>query len=258
MPELPEATTISTQLSALIKNRILSKLIIKKDSIIKNAYLLENLTGKVCQEVSNYGKMVYFRFDNYWIIFHLALTGYLVYNPPQELYVNSICEFYFDNDVVVFGAKRMFEKIIVYDRYPFDKYGPDFRSIKPLEFIKLMTKHSKPIKVALMDQNIIAGIGNIYACEALFKAGILPTKNTRNITAQQYHKLYNCIKEIINKAIEKRGSTISDYIDAFGQKGEYQNYHQVYGKKNCPVCNSKIKTTQIQDRITYFCSNCQQ
>lgn len=257
MPELPEATTISSQLSPIIKGLTLNNIVIRKDNIIKNKHLLTNLIGMKCSEVSNYGKMVYFRFSSYWVVFHLALTGYLVVNPPQDLHKYSVAEFFLDNNIVVFGAKRMFEKMIVYDSYPFDKYGPDFRIIKPIEFIKILSKNNRNIKIALMDQKTIAGIGNIYACEALFKAGISPTRNTRNITAQEYHKLYNSLVEIINFAIQKRGSTISDYIDAFGNKGEYQYYHKIYGKKICPNCSSKVKTIKIQERLTYFCPVCQ-
>lgn len=257
MPELPEATTISSQLSKFITNSKLIEIIIKKDSIIKNKELLKNIINQKCEEVNNYGKMVYFKFQNHWIVFHLALTGYLVINPKEELLNNTIVEFNFDKNKVIFGAKRMFEKMIVYESYPFSKYGPDFRSLKPLDFIKILTKTNKPIKVALMDQNLIAGIGNIYACESLFDAKILPTRNTRNITIQEYHKLFNSLHNIIKLAIEKRGSTISDYIDAFGNKGEFQNYHKIYGKKFCPECSKKVSTIKIQDRITYFCSNCQ-
>ena len=257
MPELPEATTISNQLKPFLINKKLKEVIIKKSSIIKNSELLNSIVNSYCSEVSNYGKMVYFRFNQFWIVFMLALTGYIVINPKEDLYRYSIVEFYFEDSIVIFGAKRMFEKMIIYDSYPFDKYGPDFRIISPLDFIKIMTKTSKPIKVALMDQKLIAGIGNIYATEALFEAQILPTRNTKNITAQEYYKLYKSLNEVINKSIEKRGSTISDYIDAFGSYGEFQNYHQIYGKKYCPKCHSKIKITKVLDRITYFCPNCQ-
>lgn len=257
MPELPEATTISSQLSTYINGSVLRKLIIKRNSIVKNGDLIKDIIGLECIEVNNYGKMVYFMFPNYWVVFHLALTGYLVVNPRRELFEHSIAEFYFDDNVVVFGAKRMFEKMILYNEYPFDKYGPDFRSVKPVDFVKIMSKHNKNIKVVLMDQKVIAGIGNIYACEALFDSRILPTRSTKNITVQEYYRLYNSLKDIIDLAVNKRGSTISDYIDAFGNKGEYQNYHKIYGKKFCPLCSSKVKTIKIQDRITYYCSTCQ-
>ncbi|MFN3995388.1 MAG: DNA-formamidopyrimidine glycosylase family protein, partial [bacterium] len=186
MPELPEATTISSQLSPFIVGKKLKNVTIKKASIIKNSQMLPNLINLECIEVGNYGKMIYFKFPGYWIVFMLALTGYLVINPKEELYKYSIVEFNFDN-VVVFGAKRMFEKMIVYNVYPFEKYGPDFRNISALDFIKRMVKTKKYVKVALMDQKVIAGIGNIYACEALFEAGISPTRYTNNITAQEYY-----------------------------------------------------------------------
>lgn len=258
MPELPEAITISSQISPFISGKKLKSVTIKKGSIVKNAEMLSNLINSECIEVGNYGKMIYFKFPGYWIVFMLALTGYLVINPREELYRYSIVEFKFEDDnIVVFGAKRMFEKMIVFNFYPFEKYGPDFRNISPLDFIKGMVKVKKYIKVALMDQKVLAGIGNIYACESLFDSGISPTRYTYNTTAQEYHKLYKSLRSIIDLAIKKRGSTVNDYIDAFGNPGEYQNFHKVYGRKICPVCSSKIKITKIMGRITYFCPNCQ-
>lgn len=257
MPELPEAVTISSQLAPFLTNSKLKEIIIKKDSIIKGREKLKDIVGLNCLEVGNYGKMVYLRFPNYWVVFHLALTGYIVINPSEIFYHHSVLEFHFDSNIVVFGAKRMFEKVIVYDNYPFDKYGPDFRKIDSFQFVKLVSKYNKPIKVVLMDQNVIAGIGNIYSCEALFASGILPIRNARNITVQEYYKLYDCLVKIIDLAIEKRGSTISDYVDAFGNKGQFQNYHKIYGKKKCLVCSSKVKVVRIQSRITYYCPTCQ-
>jgi len=137
------------------------------------------------------------------------------------------------------------------------KYGPDFRSLKPNDFIRVLTKKKAMIKVALMDQSLVADIGNIYACESLFDAKILPTRYTNNITVQEYYKLYDSLNDIIKRAIYKRGSTISDYVDAFGKPGEFQNYHRIYGKKKCLECDNKVKVIKIQDRTTYYCPVCQ-
>jgi formamidopyrimidine-DNA glycosylase len=261
MPELPEAITISSQLKKYLVNSILRKVDVKRSSIVKGVDIFK-LLGSKCIDVGNYGKMVYFKLlledsKDYWVVFHLALTGYLVVNPSDVFYKYSVVEFFFDDNVVIFGAKRMFEKMIVYDVYPFSKYGRDFRSIDPKDFINVMTKKNSIIKVALMDQSLVAGIGNIYACEALFDSGISPTRYTKNLTVQEYYKLYKSLKDILSLAVEKRGSTISDYVDAFGQRGEFQNYHKIYGKKRCPNCNSNVKVIRIQDRITYYCPNCQ-
>ncbi|MGB9638053.1 MAG: DNA-formamidopyrimidine glycosylase family protein [bacterium] len=284
MPELPEATTISYQLKNylnLSKNFnehyyskvVLKKINIYKNSIIKNIELSNELVNKNLEEISNYGKIVYFKFsDNYWVLFHLALTGALLIkellNQDKLNYFEKykIIEFIFiDNNekdikerVIFFSAKRLFEKIVfIKDSNPFKKYGPPFNKLKPMDFINILSKVKKPIKVALMDQGLISGIGNIYAIESLFCAKISPLRKANDITIQEYYKLYNCLKEILKESIKNRGSTISDYVDALGQYGNYQNFHKIYNKPKCFECNSKTKRIKLEDRITYYCPNCQ-
>ena len=281
MPEYPEATTISSQIKNyfnLTKNHpnlnypkiTLKKINIYKDSIIKNSELVNELINKNLEDVSNYGKIVYFKFNgNYWILFHLALTGALLikeFLPPDKLnYFEKykIIEFIFNINkdqerILFFSAKRLFEKVIfTKDENPFKKYGLPFNRLKTIDFINILSKIKKPIKIALMDQSLIAGIGNIYAIESLFCAKISPLRKASEITVQEYYKLYNCLKETLKESIKQRGSTINDYVDALGQEGNYQNFHKIYNKTKCPECNSKIKRIKIEDRITYYCPNCQ-
>jgi len=182
---------------------------------------------------------------------------------PIEEREYKIIEFIFNinkeqEKILFFSAKRLFEKVIfTKDENPFKKYGPPFNRLKTIDFINILSKIKKPIKIALMDQSLIAGIGNIYAIESLFCAKISPLRKASEITVQEYYKLYNCLKEILKESIKQRGSTISDYVDALGQEGNYQNFHKIYNKTKCPECNSKIKKIKIEDRITYYCPNCQ-
>lgn len=279
MPEFPEATTIAFQLKQYLnlpnKNNpsiVLKKINVYKNSIIKNIELIDEIVNKDLQEVSNYGKIIYFKFkDNYWVLFHLALTGALLIKELIDLKKISyfekykILEFVFNENgdnskekIILFTAKRLFEKVIfIKNNDPFKKYGPPFNKIKPIDFINILSKSKKPIKLALMDQSLIAGIGNIYAIESLFCAKISPLRKSNNITVQEYYKLYNCLKEILKESIKNRGSTISDYVDALGEYGNFQNFHKIYNKSKCPECGNKIKKIKIEERITYYCQNCQ-
>ena len=239
MPELPEATTISLQLKKYLnipsQNLFLKKIIIHKGSIIKNPDLKFQLLNRKLEEVSNYGKIVYFKFtDNYWILFHLALTGailikdFLSLEKLEYFEKYKIIEFIFESSLnnldnnnnsnnnglieskhILFCAKRLFEKVIfIQDENPFKKYGIPFNKLKNIDFIRILSKSKKPIKEALMDQNLIVGIGNIYAIESLFCAGISPFRLASNLTVQEYYKLYNCIKEILKESILNRGSSV--------------------------------------------------
>lgn len=287
MPELPETTTISYQIKKYLNpfdnyRVILKKVNIYKSSIIRNAELYKEIENRELEDISNYGKIIYFKFnDNYWILFYLALTGALLIkellkrDKLEYFEKYKVIEFIFvdnknENDweevkdkevkekIVFFSAKRLFEKIIfIKDSNPFKKYGPPFNKLKPLDFINILSKVRKPIKVALMDQSLVAGIGNIYAIESLFCAKISPLRKTNDITIQEYYKLYNCLKEILKESIKNRGSTISDYVDALGIEGYFQNFHKIYNKPKCPECNYKTKKIKLEDRITYYCPNCQ-
>ncbi|MCX7870417.1 MAG: hypothetical protein N2485_02430 [bacterium] len=281
MPEFPEATTIAYQLKQYLNipnnnnsSITLKKINIYKESIIKNIGLIDEIINRDLQEVSNYGKIIYFKFkDDYWILFHLALTGALlikeliVLNKINYFEKYKIIEFVFNeirdgnnlkDKIILFTAKRLFEKVIfIKDNNPFKKYGPPFNKLKPIDFINILSKIKKPIKLALMDQSLIAGIGNIYAIEGLFCAKISPLRKACDITVQEYYKLYSCLKEILKESIKNRGSTISDYVDALGEYGNFQNFHKIYNKSKCPQCNNKIKKIKIEERITYYCPDCQ-
>ena len=110
-----------------------------------------------------------------------------------------------------------------------------------------------------MDQSIVAGLGNIYATDSLFLAGIHPETKTQNIDLNSAKKLLNAMSLIVNEGIEHRGSTLEDemYVDAFGKPGTHQKYFRVYGKKACINCNNKISVKKINGRGTYYCSFCQ-
>ncbi|MFH1096507.1 MAG: zinc finger domain-containing protein [Candidatus Desantisbacteria bacterium] len=128
------------------------------------------------------------------------------------------------------------------------------------EFKGLMPSRRTRIKPLLLDQSFLAGIGNIYADEILHKTGIHPLQHSHTLSETQIAKLYQAMQEILSQAIEQKGSSISDYVDLNGQKGNYQRYHHVYQRQGqpCLTCQREITRIKIGGRSSHFCPNCQQ
>ena len=137
--------------------------------------------------------------------------------------------------------------------------GRDPLEISEDEFKRLMLSKKVLIKPFLLNQSFIAGIGNIYADEILHQAGIHPQQQTHTLSQIQITKLYQSMQEVLKQAIEQKGSSISDYVDSSGQKGDYQRYHQVYQRQGqpCLTCGEKIARVKIGGRSSHFCPRCQ-
>jgi formamidopyrimidine-DNA glycosylase len=129
----------------------------------------------------------------------------------------------------------------------------------PQGFIGMLSGRTTPIKVILLDQRRIAGIGNIYACEALWEAGIRPTSPGKSLTKPAIRRLHEAIVNVLGRAIEMRGTSVDDYVDADGLQGGYQNALRVYGRagKPCLRCGHPIVRTVIAQRGTWWCRHCQ-
>jgi len=132
-------------------------------------------------------------------------------------------------------------------------------SFTPEAFIGMLSGRTTPVKALLLDQRRIAGIGNIYACEALWEARIRPSRPSGRLTKPATHRLRRAIVDVLGRAIERRGSSIDDYVDADGLKGSFQNKLSVYGKQGrpCPRCGASIVRTVLAQRGTWWCRRCQ-
>jgi len=241
MPELPEVETI---------RRELAKEIIGK-----------KLAGVEVVKVRRRAKILIIDFANgESLVFHLKLTGQLLLNAKPNKYTRAI--FNFDdgttllfNDVRKFGWWKRVKDVSLIEKElgpePLDK---DFTLSK---FKEMLGRRGKArIKPLLMDQRFIAGIGNIYSDEILFKAGIHPLARAGDLNSAAVAKLFSAIKEILKKAVEKRGSSIEQYLDLYGRKGDYVAYHHVYQQKKCPS-GHQIEKIKIGGRSAYFCPRCQ-
>ncbi len=265
MPELPEVQTIVDGLNSKIVNKTISAIIEKKMGTI---IWKENLNicefGKILN-VSRRGKFIIIETSKKLkIIIHLRMTGKLIYEEDiSKTSSHSRTEFIFsDNTKMIFDCVRTFGKIWIlrkdYRFAPIEKLG-----VEPLDklfndpYLKKQIQHKKiPIKKLILEQQIIAGLGNIYACEILFRAKIHPEKLGIEVTNKETELLVKETKSVLIQALEKNGTTISDYRNVDNKTGEFQNFLKVYQKEFCE-CGNKISRIKQSGRSTFFCGKCQ-
>lgn len=284
MPELPEVETIKRDLNKRILNKNIREVKVSKPRIVKGSIqtFKKNLKGNSVKKIDRVGKLLIFvlkKADKYWLV-HLKMTGQLIYMtkgkiipgghnyPKIEKLPNKFSHIVitfsdksklFYNDIRQFGYmkvvnKRELEGIL-------SSFGPDpiKNRFNKGDLLRIMENRKTNIKAFLMNQKNIAGIGNIYADEILFDAKIKPTRKIGSITKVEKGKLYFSIGKILKKAIEKRGTTFSNYVDGKGNKGNFTNYLKVYQREGekCYGCGKKIKRIKIAGRGTHYCANCQ-
>ena len=153
---------------------------------------------------------------------------------------------------------RMFGKLSVHTT-AFDPGGVEPLDVSEEQFVKLFRGRKTPIKSALLNQKLVRGVGNIYADESLFRAGIRPRRRASSITRAQLSKLYESVKEVLREAIALGGSSISDYVDADGEEGFFQLQHRVYGREGepCLECKTAIRRIVLIGRSSHYCPACQ-
>jgi formamidopyrimidine-DNA glycosylase len=193
-----------------------------------------------------------------WIV-HLGMTGSLrVCEPQTEVakHTHAIMKLASGRELRFIDPRR-FGRLSVTS-------GFEASGVEPLEvdldrFVALFRGRKTPIKSALLNQNLLRGVGNIYADESLFRAGIRPRRRASSITRDQLGKLYTSVQEVLREAISLGGSSISDYVDADGEEGFFQLQHRVYGREGevCLVCKSPIKRVVIAGRSSHYCPKCQ-
>jgi len=195
-----------------------------------------------------------------WIV-HLGMTGSLrVCEPQTEVakHTHAILKLASGREVR-FVDPRRFGRLSVATSGEFDATGVEPLEIDLDPFIALFRGRKTPIKSALLNQKLLRGVGNIYADESLFRAGLRPRRRASSITRDQLAKLHAAIKEVLKEAIALGGSSISDYVGAEGEEGFFQLQHRVYGReaKPCLVCRTPIRRVVIAGRSSHYCPKCQ-
>jgi len=271
MPELPEVETVRRALEKDIINLEITDVLIKYEPIVSNEinYFKENVIGKKIIKLERRGKFLIFRLNEGALISHLRMEGkyfYVLKDSMDNKHIHLI--YYLSNgymlcyqDVRKFGRIEYKNDEDLYNTFPINNVGYDPILDKEIEINKIYDKiinKAVPIKTTLLDQSIIAGLGNIYVDEVLFKSKINPLKESNLITLKELEEIIKNTKEILSKAIELKGTTIRSYTSSLGVKGQYQDFLLVHTKEFCPICKNKLLKIKIGGRSTYYCKNCQE
>ena len=228
------------------------------------------LVGKKVKQVGRIGKRVVIQMENDdRLLFEPRMTGLvLVADPPSQEHVRFRLEFSHGEKEVLYWDRRGLGMIYLLndqqyqDRFSLENLGPDALDVTGPLLKKIFGKSRRPVKVALLDQKKVAGIGNLYASEILYVAAIHPAKRCDRISLKQWDLIAETTVDILQTAIAHEGSTLSDgtYRNALNDPGGYQNMHRVYDKedKPCPICMDTPITRIVQaQRSTFFCKACQ-
>jgi len=194
-----------------------------------------------------------------WIV-HLGMTGrLLIANPGHELpkHTHAILRLRSGRELRFVDPRRFGRLAVV--RHGFAAPGAEPLEVSFDSFAGLFHKRKTPIKSALLNQGLLSGVGNIYADEALFRAGIRPRRRAASLTRSELKRLYDALKEVLREAIAAGGSSVSDYVDSNGDAGFFQFQHRVYGREGepCLVCKTPVKRIVISGRSAHYCPNCQ-
>jgi len=280
VPELPEVETIVTDLRPQLAGRRIESVQLTRDPAIRGRLVrypnattfIRRLRGRTIRSVERRGKYLVMPLDNDGerLVVHLGMTGHLRVWEPEETAVkhthfrallDSGLELRYD-DPRQFGRLLLGtqEALIAGRAFP-ARLGPEpiHGDLTEAEFDRIVKSRRRPIKSALLDQSFLAGVGNIYADEACFRAGIRPSRWTHRLTGRERRALYSSIQEVLENSIAARGSSIINYVDAFGLRGSNQEKLLVYGRSGepCIKCGTPLQGTRLAGRGTVYCRKCQ-
>lgn len=263
MPELPEVQTIINGLKEKIFDKEIREIIELRPGTVIHQIPAGDL-GKI-NSIARRGKYIIIQTcENIKVIIHLRMTGKLIYETDlNKTSAHARAEIVFaDNTKLIFNDVRTFGKIqIVREQDEVEGFKhlgaePLAKEFQTSYLAEKLKKRHVPIKSILLDQSVIAGLGNIYAAEILFLAKIDPRKQADKLKLEEIDDIVKQTKLVLMEAIKHNGTTISDYRSVEDKSGEFQNFLKVYGKKTCE-CGEKISKIKQAGRSTYFCGKCQ-
>lgn len=269
MPELPEVETSRRGISPHIKNQTITDVLIRQYQlrwpIASN--LAELLKNKKLLAVDRRAKYLLLRFENGTLLIHLGMSGSLrICQLNSAANKHDHVDLQFDNCLLRYTDPRRFGSILWLGENPEECslltiLGPEPLSEKfTADYLYSQSKSKKvPVKQFIMNQKVVTGVGNIYATEALFNAGISPIRAANNISLRRYQILVATIKEILNTAIKQGGTTLKDFVGGDGKPGYFQQSLHIYGKtgQQCPRCQHPLTSIKLAARNSVYCSHCQ-
>jgi len=265
MPELPEVETIKRDLEKTVLGKKIIEVCVHHPAVVREpgvGKFKKDLTGVTVKRILRRAKVLILELSSgKSLVIHLKMTGQLVYPGGGS---KSRVSFYLsDGKILDFNDQRLFGELRVLGDWRTLKFiqslGPEPFDITLAQFKEMISKKRTKIKPLLLDQTFVSGIGNLYAAEALFRAKVGPERPSQSLSGKEKEKLFNAIKDILEKAIRHGGSSVDDYVRVSGKAGDYARFHKVYGRagKPCFLCKTQVKRIALGGRGTYFCSKCQ-
>ncbi|HEX8816247.1 MAG TPA: bifunctional DNA-formamidopyrimidine glycosylase/DNA-(apurinic or apyrimidinic site) lyase [Terriglobales bacterium] len=277
MPELPEVETIARGLDQRVRGDVIESIWLgsKKEPLKSSAAeISRTLESTKIDRVRRIGKHIVFDLEpgvaasrkksksppaaSQWIV-HLGMTGSMIVSQPDlpiEKHTHAIAKLKSGRELR-FVDPRRFGRLSV--TQGFLAPGTEPLDVDEESFAKLFRGRKTPIKSALLNQKLLSGVGNIYADESLFRAGIRPRRRASSLTRDDLTRLHAAVKEVLKEAIALGGSSISDYVDSNGEEGFFQLEHRVYGREGepCLICRTPVKRIVIAGRSAHYCPKCQ-
>ncbi|MDX2268425.1 MAG: bifunctional DNA-formamidopyrimidine glycosylase/DNA-(apurinic or apyrimidinic site) lyase [Bryobacter sp.] len=245
MPELPEVETVVRGLREVLPGQ--------RVEAVENVDA--RVVGKEIVGVRRHGKFIGLVFGDGLLLVHLGMTGQLTLSEGTGKFTRA--RLMLSGGVLRFDDIRKFGRMYWDTDWP--ERGPDPLEMSTAEFVERAKGRRARVKALLLDQRFLRGVGNIYADESLFRAGLHPLAVAARVSRKRLAGLHGALVEVLEEAIRAGGSSISDYVDARGERGSFQERHQVYGKagKACPRCGAELKRMLVAQRGTTYCGGCQ-
>lgn len=269
MPELPEVESVRRYLAKALENRTLVRIepLFPGVFSVPKAGNSPQLPSRF-EEVGRKGKMLALRFEQDQVLLvHLRMTGRLYFPESRKCLVpHTHVLFHFrDGSLLAYSDPRRFGRLIWHvgnapdDLPELRAMGPDALDLALKDFLPLLGSRNRMIKPLLLDQSVLAGLGNIYVDETLFLAGIHPKQLCANLSKEKLTRLWEAIDQVLKQAIEVGGSTIRDFVGSSGETGGYQDRHSVYGRGGleCVKCGGTLRRILVSQRGTTYCPGCQ-
>jgi len=272
MPELPEVEVVRQKLESYIVGATIQNIWIGRDDIVRQGLRsLPWYTGARLIDVQRQGKSLAMVCqqgrERRYLVTELGMTGLLLFerrSVPSEKHLHMIIHLSnSQQDALHYWNARRFGRLFLFDETEWEAYcqrrfGADPLTVLEEDFLALIKGSRGRVKALLLNQQRIAGIGNIYANEMLFRAGIHPDAQGHRLSKKRILLLFEEMQKVLIESIAKGGSSIRDYLSPDGMRGQFQNYHQVYQKKGqpCPRCSTPIRRL-VSERSSFICSSCQ-
>ncbi len=270
MPELPEVESVRQTLMPQIQGRVVAKIWVGVDKLARPSprLLKRGLEKRRVLGSSRRGKLLLLEMEGgpWWGV-HLGMTGQLILaqERPQADHIHITVSFadqgpsLFYRDARRFGGMTFYPDQAALQAGPLTKMGPDALGLEGEAFVQRLAGRKTPLKAALLDQSLLAGVGNIYADEALHRAGLSPLARPADLTTAQLLRLNAELQQTLREALAQGGSSVRNFIDAAGRAGTFQHAHRVYQRAGqpCPVCGAPVEKIVLAGRSTHFCPVCQ-